>query len=60
MPRVKEVLELVKRGYAQAKTAPPSATKKAASPTGHKHEPGHKGGRSDGVEIIRAVFPKKG
>lgn len=59
MPRVKEMLKLVKRRYAQAKEAPASASKKATPLNEHKHRPAHKGGSSGPVEITRAVFPNK-
>lgn len=59
MPRVKKVLELVKRRYVQAKNAPGPTTKKASSPNGLRQKPVQPGGTSSGVEITRAVFPIK-
>jgi hypothetical protein len=57
MARIKEVLELIRQRYAQAKGTAPRATKKDAPAVRHEDAP--KTDRTRGTEIIRAVFPNK-
>ena len=55
MARIKEVIELVKQCYAQAKSAAICATGKDPPAIGHADAQKTDGTR--GIEIIRAVFP---
>lgn len=58
MPRIKQVLELVRRRYAPAaKDAPRLAVKKDPPRNGHKYP--QRAGESRSVAITRAVFPNK-
>lgn len=57
MASIKEVLELIRQRYAQAKGAAPRASKKDAPAV--RHEDAQKTDGKRGIEIIRAVFPNK-
>jgi hypothetical protein len=57
MARIKEVIELIRQCYAQAKDVATRATMKDSPTVGRTDAQKTDGTR--GIEIIRAVFPKE-
>jgi hypothetical protein len=57
MARIKEVIELIRQCYAQAKDVATRATMKDSPTVGHADAQKTDGTR--GIEIIRAVFPNE-